>query len=36
MEHACISEIGTCMINDAGRQAAHKKQRKYMFYILMF
>ena len=21
---ACISEIGTCIINDAGRQAAHK------------
>ena len=23
---ACSSEIGTCIINDAGRRAAHKKQ----------
>jgi hypothetical protein len=23
---ACSSEIGTCIINDAGRQAAHQKQ----------
>jgi hypothetical protein len=22
---ACSSEIGTCIINDAGRQASHKK-----------
>jgi hypothetical protein len=30
---ACSSEIGTCIINDAGRQAAHtKKQRKYTLY----
>jgi len=30
---ACNSEIGTCIINDAGRQATHtKKQRKYTFY----
>jgi hypothetical protein len=28
----CSLEIGTCIINDAGRQAAHKKQRKYMFF----
>jgi hypothetical protein len=29
----CSSEIGTCLINNAGRQAAHKKnERKYMFY----
>ena len=41
---ACSSEIGTFIINDAGRQAAHKKQPKYMFwsnlakrrFILMF
>jgi len=26
------SEFGTCIINDAGRQAAHKKQRKYTFF----
>ena len=40
----CSSEIGTFIINDAGRQAAHKKQPKYMFwsnlakrrFILMF
>jgi hypothetical protein len=25
------SEIGTCIINDAGGQVAHKKQRKYTF-----
>ena len=29
---ACSSEIGTSLIDDAGRQAAHKKQRKYMLY----
>ena len=29
---ACSSEIGTCIINYAGRQAVHKKtQRKYTF-----
>ena len=29
----CTSEIGTCIINDAGRDAAHKKQRKYTFFL---
>jgi hypothetical protein len=29
---ACSSEIGTYVIDDAGRQAAHTKQRKYTFY----
>jgi len=29
-----IAKIGTNIINDAGRQAAHKKQRKYTFYVL--
>jgi hypothetical protein len=29
---ACSSEIGIYIINDAGRQVAHKKQRKYTFY----
>jgi hypothetical protein len=24
-----VWKIGTCIINDAGRQAAHKKQGKY-------
>jgi hypothetical protein len=41
---ACSSEIGTFIINDAGRPAAHKKQPKYMIWskfakrciILMF
>jgi hypothetical protein len=41
---ACSWEIGTCISNDAGRQAAHKKQRKARFwsnlvkrrFILMF
>jgi hypothetical protein len=41
---ACSSEIGTYIFNDAGRQTAHKKQRKYIFWsnlakrhlILMF
>jgi hypothetical protein len=29
---ACSSEIGTCIINDAGRQAVHKKTTKiYVF-----
>ena len=28
----CSLEIGTCIINDAGRQAAHKKQRKCMLF----
>ena len=27
----CSSEIGKCIINDAGRQAAHNKQQKYTF-----
>ena len=30
---ACSSQICTYIIKDAGRQAAHKKQRKYTFYI---
>ena len=30
--YTCSSEIGTCIIIDAGRQAAHKKQRKYTFF----
>ena len=29
----CSLEIGTCTINDAGRQAAHKKLRKYNFFL---
>jgi hypothetical protein len=29
-----IAKIGTDIINDAGRQAAHEKQRKYTFYVL--
>ena len=29
----CSSEIGTCMINDAGRQAVHKNQLRYMFLV---
>jgi hypothetical protein len=29
---ACSLEIGTCIINDVGRPAAHKKQRKYTFF----
>ena len=33
---ACSSEIWTCIINDAGRLAAHKKQRKCTFYALCF
>jgi hypothetical protein len=28
----CSSEIGKCIINDARRQVAHKKQRKYMVF----
>jgi len=28
---ACSSEIGTCLINDAGRQAAHKKNKEYIY-----
>jgi len=31
---ACTSETGTCIINDAGRQAEHKKQRKYTFFLV--
>jgi hypothetical protein len=27
---ACSSEIGICIINDIGRQAAHKKQQKFI------
>jgi hypothetical protein len=30
----CSSEIGTCIINDAGIQDAHKKQRKYTFFFV--
>ena len=34
---ACSLEIGTCIINDAGRQAAHKKnQRKYMVFLVEY
>jgi hypothetical protein len=29
---ACCSESETCIIDDAGRPAALKKQRKYMFF----
>ena len=28
---ACSSEIGTCIINDAGRQAAHKNNENMRF-----
>jgi hypothetical protein len=30
---ACSSEIGTCLINDARRQAAHKNQGIYTFFL---
>jgi hypothetical protein len=36
-KHQChcvrSSYIATCIINETGRQAAHKKQRKYHLYI---